>query len=436
MGTENGCQCAWPRVCVLAAKCRKVDSACCVSEPRWNQDFTFRNVPYEGSASTGGVTASGSGSGGIAKRSMSAQRGLQIIVCEVDALGQLDYILGIANLSLRSLVRARRLVGDIPLSMLEPDRLAPVLYHNDKPSRPASAHSSVRPASAGLVPKAAQSSADGDPPCSPEIYEDDEDSGGEDGREDAVVAGGRGGAAEGHIPILRGGSGRMTVESKEPAVGRVKDGECAGMVSVDVRVEGCYSRGEKDLLQALRAIGMETCFASLSGGGVKTVDDLVVTNSLDEARLAWLCPQLSPAKRSLIVMRAEIGRRGGFLSRNARRLARAVREHHGLDERQEATQAQVCSDLQTRKTTLSLLESGRSDNRPLVPALGRGREGEARDDGQGKKATSEEEADDDGGGGGRRTSIGAHGGAVQMYDDAEDVVMDDESGVEELMAAG
>ena len=65
------------------------------AEPRWNQAFTFENVFFDHGVS---------------------QHGLQMIVCEVDALGGLDYILGQATLPLNTLVRARRLVGDVPLS--------------------------------------------------------------------------------------------------------------------------------------------------------------------------------------------------------------------------------------------------------------------------------------------------------------------------------
>jgi hypothetical protein len=77
------------------------------TEPRWNQSFTFKNVAFDAKA------AGRAGAGGGAS---AAPHGLQMIVCEVDAFGQLDYILGQAHLPLTTLLRVRRLVGNLPLS--------------------------------------------------------------------------------------------------------------------------------------------------------------------------------------------------------------------------------------------------------------------------------------------------------------------------------
>lgn len=145
--------------------------------------------------------------------------------------------------------------------------------------------------------------------------------------------------------------------------GDPRSGVSAGMVSVDVRVEGCYYPGEKDLLQALRSVGFETCFAALRSGGIQVVDDLVVQH-LDEARIAWLCPNLSAAKRRQLVERTELRRRDGFLSQNAERVARAVRAYHRLAPRPSATLGQVLADLQQRASTLNDLELSRPSSRP------------------------------------------------------------------------
>ncbi len=78
------------------------------TEPCWNQAFSFKNVA-SADATAAGARNPGAGAG-------SAPHGLQMVVCEVDSFGQLDYILGQANLPLASLLRARRLVGDLPLA--------------------------------------------------------------------------------------------------------------------------------------------------------------------------------------------------------------------------------------------------------------------------------------------------------------------------------
>jgi hypothetical protein len=78
------------------------------TEPCWNQAFSFKNVASD-DAKAAGARDAGGGAG-------SAPRGLQMIVCEVDSFGQLDYILGQAHLPLATLLRARRLVGDLPLA--------------------------------------------------------------------------------------------------------------------------------------------------------------------------------------------------------------------------------------------------------------------------------------------------------------------------------
>ena len=200
-----------------------------------------------------------------------------------------------------------------------------------------------------------------------DIYEDDDDSGGEDGRNTALgvsgVAGYGGGQRErggSATRILRGGGGGQT----RPGGGM--GGSAVGasaMLSVDVRVEGCYFPGEKDLLQALRSVGFETCFAALRSGGIQAVDDLVVQH-LDEARIAWLCPNLSAAKRRLLVERTELRRREGFLSQNAERVARAVRAYHRLPPREPTVLTQVLADLKQRACTLSDFESSRPSSRP------------------------------------------------------------------------
>jgi len=448
------------------------------NEPRWNQTFSFCHVPYEvgagGSAMEGGASARGCNA--------AQALGLQLIVCEVDALGQLDYILGTANLSLPTLVRTRRLAGDIALTMLEPDQLAPVLYHNDRPSRPASAHSSIRPASAGAAKSAAANSQvgtsisaegsppAGDPPCSPDIYEDDEDSGGEEGR--AAPAGAAGAARKGvpgeaHAAGVRGSSGRRSggAEGREVAGGKgAEDGLCGGKLMVDVRVEGCYAEGEKDLLQALRTVGLETSFTALRSGGIKSVEDLV-TNPLDEMRLSWLCPHLSAAKRRLLVGRAELGRRNGFLSRNAMRLGRVIRHVYGLAAREEATATEVWRDQEARRVTLADLDAGRDpdgrvagpgrvrsdgeaeDARGLRQDLGRaGRADDAREgEEEGMEAGAEGcEADGWGGDVAPGVEAGQAGHATAMYDGgvegsfvgADEGSGGEGSGVEELMAAG
>jgi hypothetical protein len=200
-----------------------------------------------------------------------------------------------------------------------------------------------------------------------DIYEDDDDSGGEDGRNTALgVSGGagygggqreRGGSA---TRILRGGGGGQTWPGG--GMGGSAVGASA-MLSVDVRVEGCYFPGEKDLLQALRSVGFETCFAALRSGGIQAVDDLVVQH-LDEARIAWLCPNLSATKRRLLVERTELRRREGFLSQNAERVARAVRAYHRLPPREPTVLTQVLADLKQRACTLSDFESSRPSSRP------------------------------------------------------------------------
>ena len=200
-----------------------------------------------------------------------------------------------------------------------------------------------------------------------DIYEDDDDSGGEDGRNTALgVSGGaeygggqreRGSSA---TSILRGGAGGQTRPGG--GMGGSAGGESA-MLSVDVRVEGCYFPGEKDLLQALRSVGFETCFAALRSGGIQAVDDLVVQH-LDEARIAWLCPNLSAAKRRLLVERTELRRREGFLSQNAERVAQAVRAYHRLPPREPTVLTQVLADLKQRACTLSDFESSRPNSRP------------------------------------------------------------------------
>jgi hypothetical protein len=101
------------------------------AEPTWNQTFAFYDVEYESGDAGGGGGAGcgegGAGSGGVGEGSATAppaQQGLQIIVCEVDTEGGLDYVVGHASVPLSTLLRARRLVGDVPLSRLSPT-LAP-----------------------------------------------------------------------------------------------------------------------------------------------------------------------------------------------------------------------------------------------------------------------------------------------------------------------
>lgn len=204
---------------------------------------------------------------------------------------------------------------------------ASTLHHKNPSSRPASAHSSIRSERALSRGEGGEALRGQQPPLSSpaspqlEIYDDHDDSGGEGGR-DSVVEGADGvsrlspgnstpilGSVGGGYPLFGGGGGRGVGGGLEKAA-------CAGMVSVDVRVEGCYNAGEKDLLQALRSVGFETSFSHLRDGGIQVVDDLVKQH-LDDARIAWLCPNLSAVKRKVLVERTEAARRDGFLSRNA-----------------------------------------------------------------------------------------------------------------------
>jgi hypothetical protein len=104
------------------------------AEPTWNQTFAFYDVQYEsGDAAPGPVPGAAPApvTGAVTGADPApvtgagpAQQGLQIIVCEVDTEGGLDYVVGHASVPLSTLLRARRLVGDVPLSRLSPT-LAP-----------------------------------------------------------------------------------------------------------------------------------------------------------------------------------------------------------------------------------------------------------------------------------------------------------------------
>ena len=101
------------------------------AEPTWNQTFAFYDVQCESGDAGGGGSAGGGwggagsgGGGGGSPPQAPAQQGLQIIVCEVDTEGGLDFVVGHASLPLSTLLRARRLVGDVQLNRLSPT-LAP-----------------------------------------------------------------------------------------------------------------------------------------------------------------------------------------------------------------------------------------------------------------------------------------------------------------------
>jgi CRP-like cAMP-binding protein len=206
------------------------------AKPHWNQFFSFHNVPFNANSPAG------------ARGNVNTL--LQLVVCEVDVLGHLDYVLGKGNLALTKLLRSRRLVTDVPMS--GQSFLQTSIGQNASPNQ--------------------ITVEDGNIQRGMDIYEDEEDSGVESHVcspapwRDSSTASGRTESING-VEARKGSAETANMPgSRNLGSDGAKD---AGSVSVDVRVDGCFYPGEQDFLQALRSVGLEDSFVSLRNGGIQ-----------------------------------------------------------------------------------------------------------------------------------------------------------------------